>query len=113
MALVIDDVGLELETTLGANNDDVESQKATTINVTLDRKRNANPINLSFNEIDYQIQIKNVTSKEMETKTILNNISGECKAGSMLAIMGPTGKLKERESRDNDNHLLSFVINMN
>ena len=45
------------------------------------------PVNLEWEDLNYMM----VTGKKKAAKTVLSNLSGSAPAGSMLAIMGPTG----------------------
>lgn len=46
---------------------------------------------LWFRQIGYAVQVPKRQDKEASTKQILNSVSGVCKAGRVLAIMGPSG----------------------
>jgi ABC-type transporter Mla maintaining outer membrane lipid asymmetry ATPase subunit MlaF len=86
MALVKDEKQADLEASLGSSP--VSPHEA------IDRSRNTNPISLSFSDINYSIEIPDKKTKTVATKVILDNIHGNAKAGTMLAIMGPTGSGK-------------------
>lgn len=54
-------------------------------------------VDLAFRNVTYSVQIPGKKSsrfgprKDSKVKTILNDLSGVCKAGELLAIMGPSG----------------------
>ncbi|GMI71352.1 ATP-binding cassette G2 [Hibiscus trionum] len=86
------------------------------------------PFVLSFNNLTYDVKIgqksrfpfpgkKNVVSPENNTKSLLNDISGEAKEGEIMAIMGPSGSgkstLMDALANRIDKHSLKGSITMN
>ena len=49
---------------------------------------------LSFENLNITIDIKNKNKKQTHTKYILNDLNGVIKAGKFTAIMGPSGSGK-------------------
>ncbi|OQS00186.1 ATP-binding Cassette (ABC) Superfamily, partial [Thraustotheca clavata] len=46
---------------------------------------------LKWKYVTRSVQIKNANTKEMETKVILNDVSGTALPGELVVIMGPSG----------------------
>lgn len=44
---------------------------------------------LKWENISYQVEVKNSATKKMESKTVLEPMSGFAKPGELLVIMGP------------------------
>ena len=53
------------------------------------------PINITFENISYEVEVKKNSQdsclRTSETKNILNNLSGSFRAGEMTAILGASG----------------------
>lgn len=46
---------------------------------------------ITWENVGFQVKIKDPATSEVETKTILNNVSGEAVPGELLVLMGPSG----------------------
>ena len=85
---------VSIDTTKAAPNIDNVEPTSTSPPPPDSTKTNKFPINLSFSNISYSVEIKQKKHKATVTKLILSNITGQVKVGSLLAIMGPTGSGK-------------------
>ncbi|KAE9032886.1 hypothetical protein PR003_g9275 [Phytophthora rubi] len=48
-------------------------------------------ITLQWRELTLKLAVKNPSTKRMEDKRILSNVSGAARPGQLLVIMGPSG----------------------
>jgi len=91
MATVIDDT-IDLE--LAPTRQPTAMLGEASVHHVLDRTKNGNPITLQWKDINYSVDTYDKPTKTSNIKTILHSISGYAAAGSMVAIMGPTGSGK-------------------
>ena len=52
---------------------------------------NPNPITLTWENVNYSVEIKKGLFKKADSKQILHDLSGIVRPGQLLAIMGSTG----------------------
>ncbi|TMW64527.1 hypothetical protein Poli38472_011407 [Pythium oligandrum] len=55
---------------------------------------NENPCTLSWSNLTYTVDVKRTAQNPDGRKTILENVSGRCAPGDLMAVMGPSGSGK-------------------